>query len=145
MITEEDFGNSTKCWICDNVYLDGDVKTKDHCHLTGIYRISAHRNCNINIKSNHKIPIIFHNLKNYDSHLIIQELGKFGFKINVIPNRLKKYMSFNVNNKLIFIDSLRFLSSSLDSLVENFGKDYFKYLSEELDSKVLDLVKQKVF
>ena len=54
-------------------------------------------------------------------------------------------MSFNVNNKLIFIDSLRFLSSSLDSLVENFGKDDFKYLSEELDSKVLDLVKQKVF
>ena len=94
---------------------------------------------------NHKIPVIFHNLKSYDSHLIMQELGKFNLKINVMPNRLEKYMSFTINNKLIFIDSFQFLSSSLDSLVKNLNKDDFKYLSKEFDNNVLDLVKQKGF
>ena len=54
---------------------------------------------------NHKILVVFHNLKNYDSHLIMQKLGKFNLKINVIPNGLKKYMSFSINNNLSFIDS----------------------------------------
>ena len=96
-------------------------------------------------KLNHKIPVAFHNLRNYDSRLIMQELGKFNFKIKIIPNGLEKYVSFNINNKLAFIDSLQFLSSSLDSLVKNFGKDDFKYSSQEFYSNVLDLVKQKEF
>ena len=54
-------------------------------------------------------------------------------------------MSFNINNKLVFIDSFQFLSSSLNNLVKNLGKDYFKNLSQEFDSDVLDLVKQKGF
>ena len=82
----EDFKNSTKCWICDNDYIDKDVKVRDHCHITGKYRGSADRDCNINLKLNHKIPIVFHNLKNYDSHLIMQELGKFNLKVSVTPN-----------------------------------------------------------
>ena len=65
--------------------------------------------------------------------------------MNVIPNELEKYMSFSINNKLSFIDSFQFLSSSLDSLVINSGKDDFKYLSQEFDNNVLDLVKQKGF
>ena len=113
----EDFENSIKCWICDNDYND-DVKGRDHCHITGKYRRSVHRDFHINVKLNHKIHVIFHNLKNYDSHLIIQELGKFNLKINALPNGLEKYMSFTINNKLSFIDSFQFLSSSLDSLVE---------------------------
>ena len=75
----------------------------------------------------------------------MSEVGKFYLKINFIPNRLEKYMSFNINNKLIFIDSLQFLSSSLDSVVKNLGKDNTKYVSQESNSKVLDLVKQKEF
>ena len=31
----EDFKNSTKCWICDNNYIDSDVKVRDYCHITG--------------------------------------------------------------------------------------------------------------
>ena len=54
-------------------------------------------------------------------------------------------MSFNINNKLAFIDSFQFLSSLLDSLVKNLSKDNFKYLSQEFGSDVLDLVKQKGF
>ena len=32
----EDFENSTKSWICDNDYIDDDVKVRDHCHIRGI-------------------------------------------------------------------------------------------------------------
>ena len=98
----------TKCCICDNAYADADVKVKDHCHIIGKYRGFTHRDCNINVKLNHKIPILFHNLKNYDSHLMVQELDNFNFKINVMPNGLGKYISFNINNRLIFIDSFQF-------------------------------------
>ena len=64
------------------------------------------------------IPIVFHNLKSNDSHLNMLELGKLNFKINVIQNRLERYMSFKIDNKLTFIDSFQFLSSSLTSLVK---------------------------
>ena len=119
----EDFESSTKCQICNNVYDEGDVKVRDYCHITGKYRGSGHRDCNINITLNHKISTVFHNLKNHDSHLVMQELGKFNFKINVIADGLEKYMSFNINNKLMFIDSFQFLSSLLDGLVKNLGKN----------------------
>ena len=104
---------------------------------------SAQRDCNINVKLNHKIPLVFYNLTNYDSHLIMQELIKFDLKINVVPNGLEKYMSFRINNKLSFIDSFQLLSSSLESLVKNLAKDDFKYLSQEFDNNKLDLVKQR--
>ena len=84
----EDF--ATKCWIYDNVYVDNDVKIGDHCHITGKYRGSSHRDCTINVKLNHKISVVFHNLKHCESYLIIQKLGKFNLKKkkNVIPNWL---------------------------------------------------------
>ena len=75
----------------------------------------------------------------------MQELGKFNFKIKLIPNGLEIYMSFSINNKLIFIGSFQFLSFSIDGLVKNLGKNDFRYLSQEFDSNVLDLVKQKGF
>ena len=73
------------------------------------------------------------------------ELGKVDLKINVIPNELEKYMSFSIDNRLVFIDSFQFLRSSLDSLVNNFEKYGFQYLSQESDGELLDLVKQKGF
>ena len=92
----ENFKNSTKCWIYDNDHID-HVKVRDHCHITRTYRGSAHRDCNIHLKLNHKIPVVFHDLKNYDSHSIMQELGKFSLKISAIPNGIEKYMSFAIN------------------------------------------------
>ena len=47
---DEDFESSTKSWICDNDYIDNDIKVRDRCHVNGKYRGSAHRDCNINIK-----------------------------------------------------------------------------------------------
>ena len=81
-----DFKNSAKCWICQNVYVDNDVKVRDHCYITGKYRGSVHRDGNVNHRLDHKIPVVFQTLKNYDSHLIMKELGKFNFKISVTPN-----------------------------------------------------------
>ena len=76
----------------------------------------------------------------------MQEIGKFNFKINVVPNGLEKYMSFNINNKITFTDSFQSLSSSLGNLIKKLGKAVFSYLSQEFDNnKVLDLVKQKQF
>ena len=54
-------------------------------------------------------------------------------------------MTFTINNKLSFIDSFQFLSSSLNSLVKNLNKNDFKYFSQVFDNNVLDLVKQKGF
>ena len=139
----KDIENSTKCRICDNDYTDTDVKVRDSCHVTGKYKFSSYRDCNLNVKLNHKISVVFHNLNYYDSHHIMQKLGKFNLKINVIPNGLEKYMSFSINDQLSFINSFQFLSSSLDSLVKNLNEDYFKCLSQEFDNNVLDLVKRK--
>ena len=82
--------------------------------------------------------------KKYNFYLNIQELDKFNIKINFTSNWLEKYLEFNIN-KLSFISSFQFLSSLLNSLVKNFGKNDFKYLSQELDNNVLGLVKEKWF
>ena len=65
---------------------------RDHCHTTGKYRDSTHRDFNIKIELNHKIPIMFHDLKNHDLHFIMQELGKSDFKIKVIANGLNNIL-----------------------------------------------------
>ena len=72
----------------DSVYIEDDVKIIDHCNITEKYRGPTHRD--IKIKINQKIPIVFHNLKNYDSYRIMQELHKSNFRINIIVNRLEK-------------------------------------------------------
>ena len=77
--------------------------------------------------------------------MVVQELDKINFKANVIPSGLEKHIGVNINNKLLFVGSFQFLCSLLDSLVKSLSKDYFKYLSQESDTNVLDLVKRKIF
>ena len=71
-MTEEEylFQQSDSCWICKKIIGNKDEKVRDHCHITGKFRGSAHWDCNINFQLNKKIPAIFHNLKGDDSHLI---------------------------------------------------------------------------
>ena len=84
------FESSTKCWIWHNTFVECDVKVRDHCLVTKMDRGVAHRDFNINVSLDCKIRIVFHNPNsNSDSHLIMQELRKFGFKINFVPNGLK--------------------------------------------------------
>ena len=120
----------------------GDNKVRDHCHITGRYRGSAHWSCNINIELTKKAPVTTHNLKGCDSHLIMQEIGKFDVKVNVIPNGSEKYMTFTINKDLVFIDSMQFMTSGLDSLVKHLSDNDFRYLSQEFSGEQLKLVKQ---
>lgn len=73
---EEEFQKADKCHICVKEYNKTDVRVRDHCHLTGQYRGSAHQDCNLNFRITDKIPVIFHNLRGYDSHFIRQEIGE---------------------------------------------------------------------
>ena len=82
-------------------------------------------------------------MKGYDSHLIIKEISKFDVKVSVIPNGLEKCMTFTINRNLVFIDSMQFMNSSLDSFVKNLMDKDFKFFSEELSGKLLGLVKEK--
>ena len=134
-MTNEDELNlkkSTKCHICGKTYTGEDVKVRDHCHITGLYRGSAHNDCNLKLQirpEEIKIPVIFHNLKGYDSHFIMQQTGKIArrgqneMKINVIPNNMGKYMAFMLGRHLTFLDSFQFMRSSLDKLVSNLPDD----------------------
>ena len=92
------------CGICEKRNEDENVR--DHCHITGQLRGAAHWSCNINLKLTRNVPVIFHNLRGYDSHLIFYELEKFDVKIDVRPNGLEKYMAFMINKNLVFIGSM---------------------------------------
>ena len=62
--------------------------------MTGRFRGAAHWDCNINLQLTKKVPLIFYNLRSYDSHLIFSELDKFDGKIDAIPNGLEEYIGF---------------------------------------------------
>ena len=73
---------------------NNDEKVRDHCHITRKFRGAAHWSCNINLQLTKKVPVIFQNLRGYDSHLIFCRLNKFDRKISVMPNELEEYMAF---------------------------------------------------
>ena len=73
---EQIFQSSNKCWICNKLFDARDNKVRNHCHVTEKYRGSAHWSCNINLKLTEKVPVLFHNLRGYDTHLIMQEVEK---------------------------------------------------------------------
>jgi hypothetical protein len=121
---EEDFQNATHCSICHREGFPNGHKVRDHCHLTGKYRGASCNGCNLNKKliDRFHIPVIFHNLKNYDSHLIIKELvenqdDKFK-KFNALPSNTETFITFSLGN-LSFIDSFAFLGAGLETLVDN--------------------------
>ena len=62
----EDFNNSTKCWICKKAYDEDEAKVRDLDHVTAKYQRFAHQACNLNLMLSKKIPVVFHNLQNYD-------------------------------------------------------------------------------
>ena len=121
---ELQFQKCTCCHICDKPFKGDDVKVRDHDHINGLYRGAAHQDCNVNFNyKKYKIPVYFHNLKNFDGHLIIQALTKMGFSnIKLIAQNFEKYMCIDVGN-FRFLDSFAFMSSSLDTLAKNLLKD----------------------
>ena len=114
----------SNCAICTGP-LTGET-VKDHDHLTGEFRGAAHNQCNLQYQLPNFVPVLFHNLSGYDSHLFIKQLGKSHGSINCIPNNDEKYISFSkslaVDDKkfeIRFIDSFKFMASSLDALSKN--------------------------
>ena len=152
------YNNAETCYVCKEGFSEENKKVRDHCHITNKYRGAACNKCNLKLKVPTKIPVIFHNLKGYDSHLLMQEIGKFKRDLNVIPNNMEKYLMFSVGTEklcydfkekkdvmklkhdLVFIDSFQFMSTSLGKLVDNL-KDgrKFKHLEKEFgdNSKLL--------
>ena len=139
---EEKYNNTNTCWICTKEITQN--KVRDHCHITGKFRGAAHKNCNSKLKIPKKLPIIFHNLEGYDGHIIFRELNNFeNIDIQIISKSTEKYMSFIINKKIIFLDSLQFLKSTLDALADNLENSDYKYLLSEFSQDKLEILKGK--
>ena len=134
---QENFNLATECYICKKE-LNND-KVRDHCHFTGKYRGPAHNNCNFNLKEKiNFIPIFFHNLSGFDCHLFIRELSESDGNIECLAKNKEDYISFTKKVKvdeyikndkknpvyfnLRFLDSFKFMASSLDSLSKNLNE-----------------------
>ena len=139
--TQKSFEQAVKCHICCGE-LRND-KVRDHCHFTGQYRGAAHNKCNLMCKKPKILPVIFHNLQGYDAHLFIKQLARLEGDLNCIPSTEEKYISFSksikvggyyclklgkmcpINFEIRFLDSFKFLQTSLRNLVSNLSPDDF--------------------
>ena len=107
-------------------------KVRDHCHYTGKYRGAAHNICNLRYKTPREIPVAFHNGSTYHYHLIIKEFAEeLEGQFECLGENTEKYITFSVpttkkldngksiTHKIKFIDSYRFMPSSLSTLADN--------------------------
>ena len=143
-------------------------KVRDHCHFTGRYRGAAHSLCNLKYRKPNFTPVVFHNLSGYDSHLFIKNLGFSEGNIDCIPNNEERYISFTKNiqigsydkvvineqgkiiletialhNQIRFIDSFKFMATSLDKLVNNLPKDEFNNLKRHYTGEKFNTITRK--
>ena len=145
---KEKFDKETKCWKCNEEFKD-DVKVRDHCHFTGRYQGAAHNSCNLKYRKPNFTPVVFHNLTGFDSHFI-----------DCIPNNEERYISFTkriqvdsymckkgetkpLHHQIRFIDSFKFMATSLDKLVNNLPKDDFNNLKRYYTGDKLNLLTRK--
>ena len=128
---DDDYNKENTCYICKKDF--NNDKVRDYCHFTGKYRGAAHNTCNLRYKIPKNIPVIFHNGSTYDYHFIIKELAnECEGNFECLGENMEKYITFSVpikkriDNKNIditykikFIDSFRFMATSLSKLVDN--------------------------
>ena len=156
----KEYKRATKCHICFKPFGEKG-KVRDHCHYSGLYRGAAHFSCNLQYKIPSYIPVVFHNLAGYNAHLFIRELAKYTTGMGVIAKNIEDYISFSVkvevdkyvdkegNEKtkeieLRFIDSVKFMSSSLDSLVNNLARGGHEFWGfENYNHKQFELLIRK--
>ena len=125
---ERRFKSSNKCCICNKLFTIKDKIVRDHDYITGKYREAAHSICDFNLKLNKSVPVIFHNLRGYDGHLMMmQEISNFDVEISVKSNGLKEYMDFTINYSLISIESIQLMNSIPDELVKNLSDNDFEH------------------
>ena len=134
---KESYEKQKVCFICGKEFNTDKkyCKVRDHCHYTGKFRGAAHSICNLRYKIPREIPVVFHNGSTYDYHFIIKQLAiEFKGKFDCLGENTEKYITFsapiykkNDNDEIIiyklkFIDSFRFMSASLSSLVDNLSE-----------------------
>lgn len=131
------------------ILIDTTWKVRDHCHITGKYRGAAHNTCNLTFKVPDFIPVIFHNLRGYDAHFILQKAHdpKFGFKnIKPIPLNKEKFISFSLD-EFRFVDSFQHMAASLESLIDNLrnaeGVEAFKITKTVFSEENIRLMTRK--
>jgi len=139
-----DFDNATTCQNCKNLFRpNSNHKFRHHNHTTGCFLGAVCNNCNLQLKYGKRklpdtekdqeffIPVIAHNMKGYDSHLILKGYEKrySDSSFRVIPSNTEKFIAF-VIGKLRFFDSLQFLMASLDKLVGTLSADAFKFTTK---------------
>ena len=158
---EEIYYNKQKtCSICkkefDNNNNKKQQKVRDHCHYTGKYRVAGHNICNLRYKVPKEIPVVFHNSSTYDYHFVIKELVKeFNGNFECLGENTEKYITFSVplkkkiknkdieiTYKIKFIDSYRFMSSSLSKLADNLSEGIHNNKCVDCNS-CLDYIKIK--
>ncbi len=163
VMTESDktrYAQTKNCYACGDKFGTISVneqpkkeekitKCRDHCHINGKYRGAAFDKCNLRVRVPKFVPVLFHNLEGYDSHLFVKSLGLTEGDIKCIPKTDEKYISFSKNVpmetfttddgkekttylEMRFIDSLKFMRGSLDSLTKTLGKDQFKTLTSQM-------------
>ena len=131
---KESYENQEIFHICKKEF-NNDNKVRDHCHYTGKYRGAAHNKCNLRYKIPKEIPVVFHNGPTYDYHFIIKQLAReFKGNFECLGENMEKYITFSApikkehdngkttTYKLKFIDSCRFMQSSLSNLVDNLSE-----------------------
>ena len=162
---EKDFKSAKVCLICEKELLvckkTGEIfKVRDRCHFTGRYRGAAHNQCNLNCRKPLILPVVFHNLQGYDSHLFIKQLAKVKGDLSCIPSTEEKHISFSkiikvdqyisrkngvslpINFEIRFIDSFKFLQTSLANLVSNLQPSDFKNLNKVFKGNVSYLTRK---
>ena len=157
------FKEAITCHICECEFKtpqDHD-KVRDHCHFTGKYRGAAHNKCNLLCRKPRILPVIFHNLQGYDGHLFIKQLAKIEGDLSCIPSTEEKYISFSksikvgeyysnkfrkmfpINFEIRFLDSFKFLQTSLANLVSNLTQEDFHNTNHVFRNKNVDLLTRK--
>ena len=165
---KKNYNDQKVCYICKKEFDTIDTtksssleckkhhKVRDHCHYTGKYRGAAHNICNLRYKVLKEIPVVFHNGSTYDYHFIIKELVKeFEGNFDCLGENTEKYITFSVplkkkienknleiTYKIKFIDSFRFMSSSLSKLVDNLSEGIHNNKCADSKSN-LDYIKTK--
>ena len=155
-MTDEDielYHNSTHCWFCEEEIKE--KKVRDHCHFTGKFRGAAHSDCNLKARKADFTPVFFHNLFGYDIHHFVKALSNKRGKLQCIPNNEEKYISLSfrifvgrnqkkkpIFHEIRFIDTMKFMASSLDNLVRNLQKDQLNHTSRIFGDKI-DLLTRK--
>ena len=161
LTTEEkiNYNDQKVYYICKKEFDTIDkknYKVRDHCHYTGKYRGAAHNICNLRDKVPKEIPVVFHNCSTYDYHFIIKELvQEFEGNFDCLGENTEKYITFSVplkkkienknleiTYKIKFIDSFRFMSSSLSKFVDNLSEGIYNNKCADCKSN-LDYIKTK--